>query len=97
MIMFSISGESGKPGTGIRIPGPPGPKGDRGAVGAKGDKGEDGKSGVQYVRWGRTTCPSGADIVYKGRGTYNEDFAHNFNSLFQEILRGKAGFAFYTT
>ena len=30
-------------------------------------KGQDGKSGVKYVRWGRTTCPSGVDIVYKGR------------------------------
>ncbi|XP_020625853.1 uncharacterized protein LOC110063227 isoform X2 [Orbicella faveolata] len=35
-------------------PGPPGPKG------------ESGKSGVKYVRWGRTTCPSGAETVYKG-------------------------------
>ena len=41
-----------------------GPKGDQGS---KGDKGQDGKSGVKYVRWGRTTCPSGAEIVYKGR------------------------------
>lgn len=22
---------------------------------------------MKYVRWGRTTCPSGAEIVYKGR------------------------------
>ena len=41
-----------------------GPKGDQGS---KGDKGQDGMSGVKYVRWGRTTCPSGAEIVYKGR------------------------------
>ena len=47
-------------------------KGDQGAVGrtgekgAQGEKGQAGKSGVKYVRWGRTTCPSGADIVYKG-------------------------------
>jgi len=40
-----------------------GPKGDQGS---KGDEGQDGKSGVKYVRWGRTTCPSGAEIVYKG-------------------------------
>ena len=48
---------------------PSGPKGDQGAVGKtgdKGDKGQDGKSGVKYVRWGKTTCPRGADIVYKG-------------------------------
>ncbi|XP_073248019.1 uncharacterized protein [Porites lutea] len=70
-------GEQGKPGTNKPFPGPPGPKGDQGAVGktgaqgpqgAKGEKGQDGagNSGVQYVRWGRTTCPSGAQIVYKG-------------------------------
>ena len=23
--------------------------------------------GVAYVRWGRTVCPSGAQVVYKGR------------------------------
>ena len=23
--------------------------------------------GVAYVRWGRTVCPSGAEVVYKGR------------------------------
>ena len=22
---------------------------------------------MKYVRWGRTTCPSGAQIVYKGK------------------------------
>ena len=22
---------------------------------------------MKYFRWGRTTCPSGAEIVYKGR------------------------------
>ena len=49
-------------------------KGDQGSVGrtgekgAQGEKGPAGKSGVKYVRWGRTTCPSGADIVYKGTG-----------------------------
>ena len=42
------------------------PEGDQGAVGRTGEKGQAGKSGVKYVRWGRTTCPSGADIVYKG-------------------------------
>ncbi|XP_078364890.1 uncharacterized protein LOC144649289 isoform X2 [Oculina patagonica] len=47
--------------------GPPGRPGQTGPEGAKGEKGQDGKSGVQYVRWGRTTCPSGAEIVYKGR------------------------------
>ena len=47
-------------------------KGDQGAVGktgekgSQGEKGQAGKSGVKYVRWGRTTCPSGAAIIYKG-------------------------------
>ncbi|XP_068731435.1 short-chain collagen C4-like [Montipora capricornis] len=70
-------GEPGKPGTNTSLPGPPGPKGQQGAVGktgtqgpqgAKGEKGQKGtaESGVKYVRWGRTTCPSGAQIVYKG-------------------------------
>ena len=40
--------------------------GAKGNQGDKGEKGLDGKSGVKYVRWGKTTCPSGAEIVYKG-------------------------------
>lgn len=56
------------------MPGQPGTRGQKGEVGRpgtgglqgpKGDKGRD-AGGVKYVRWGRTTCPSGADIVYKG-------------------------------
>ena len=73
-----FTGDKGKPGTNKPFPGPPGPKGDQGAVGktgaqgpqgAKGEKGQDGAgtSGVKYVRWGRTTCPSGAQVVYKGK------------------------------
>ena len=76
-LSFTV-GEPGKPGTTKASPGPPGPKGDHGAVGktgaqgpqgAKGEKGQDGtgNSGVKYVRWGRTTCPRGAQIVYKGK------------------------------
>ena len=70
-------GEQGKQGTNKSFPGPPGRKGDQGAVGrtgaqgpqgAKGEKGQDGvgTSGVKYVRWGRTICPSGSQVVYKG-------------------------------
>ena len=77
-------GEQGKPGTNKPFPGPPGPKGDQGPVGktgakgpqgAKGQRGQDGsgRSGVKYVRWGRTTCPSGAQIVYKGKETKKKD------------------------
>jgi len=57
-----MMGPPGKPGT----PGQIGPKGPKGDQGSKGDKGQDGKSGVKYIRWGRTTCPNGAEIVYKG-------------------------------
>ena len=47
--------------------GPSGPKGDKGKDGAGG-------SGVKYVRWGRTTCPSGAEVVYKGRNYLTTDY-----------------------
>ena len=70
---YFIAGDSGKPGSSVPVPGPPGQKGDRGTVGAqgaKGEKGQTGKSGAKYVRWGRTTCPSGAEIVYKGTSSY---------------------------
>ena len=77
-----ITGKPRKPGTNKPFPGPPGPKGDQGSVGrtgargpqgAKGEKGQDGagQSGVKYVRWERTTCPSGAQIVYKGKRKFN--------------------------
>ena len=73
-----FTGDAGKPGINKPFPGPPGPKGDQGAVGktgaqgpqgAKGEKGQDGSgtSGVKYIRWGRTTCPSSAEVVYKGK------------------------------
>ena len=75
--VFFLPGEAGKPGENKPFPGPPGPKGDQGQVGntgaqgppgAKGEKGQDGNgtSGVNYVRWGRTSCPNGAQIVYQG-------------------------------
>lgn len=54
-------GEVGRPGTG-------------GLQGPKGDKGRD-AGGVKYVRWGRTTCPSGADIVYKGEVGLQTNFS----------------------
>ena len=72
---LGILGDAGKPGTNKPAPGPPGPKGPTGSPGLqgpsglKGEKGQDGtgSSGVKYVRWGRTTCPSGTQIVYKGK------------------------------
>ena len=76
--LSDILGEAGKPGTNKSAPGPPGTKADKdpagspgseGPRGPKGDKGQDGAggSGVKYVRWGRTTCPSGAQMVYEGK------------------------------
>ena len=70
-------GEQGKPGTNKPFPGPKGDQGPVGKTGAKGSQGAkrqrgqdgSGRSGVKYVRWGRTTCPSGAQIVYKGKET----------------------------
>ena len=42
--------------------GPPGPPGPRGSTGLRGDPG----GGATYVRWGKTTCPAGAVLVYEG-------------------------------
>ena len=59
-------GPPASPGT----PGTPGEKGLKGDIGEKGmigPKGDMGSSGVVYIRWGRTTCPNGADRVYYGR------------------------------
>ena len=81
-LYITIAGEPGQLGGKKVIQGPPGPKGDQGAVGktgaqgpqgAKGEKGQDGAgtSGVKYVRWGRTTCPKGAQMVYKGNDFKN--------------------------
>ena len=75
--VFLLSGDAGKPGTNKPFPGPPGPKGDQGPVGrtgsqgpqgTKGEKGQNGTgmNGVNYVRWGRTSCPNGAQVVYQG-------------------------------
>ena len=77
LLFLPLKGDAGKPGVNRPFPGPPGPKGERGSAGSpglkgpqgtKGEKGKEGagKSGVKYVRWGRTTCPAGADVVYKG-------------------------------
>ena len=76
--VFLLSGEAGRPGKNKPFSGPPGPKGDQGPVGktgaqgpqgAKGERGQDGAraNGVNYVRWGRTSCPNGAQIVYQGK------------------------------
>ena len=66
-------GDKGDPGEW----GPPGPQGDRGISGPRGMPGPQGEQGAQgpptggavYVRWGRTSCPSGqgTELVYSGR------------------------------
>ncbi|KAK3746415.1 hypothetical protein QZH41_003079 [Actinostola sp. cb2023] len=43
-----------------------GPQGPPGKHGAKGPRGPSG-GGVEYIRWGKTACPSGVDSVYRGR------------------------------
>ena len=45
--------------------GPAGPPGGVGQKGLTGPRGEPG-GGASYVRWGRTACPAGADLVYAG-------------------------------
>ncbi|XP_031562347.1 short-chain collagen C4-like [Actinia tenebrosa] len=72
-------GLPGKPGQDGRD-GSPGPRGPRGLKGARGNHGVRGppgpkSGGVQYVRWGRTTCPSGASLLYRGR-IGGENHAH---------------------
>ena len=43
----------------------PGPAGPPGPPGVKGDPGTQ-PGGAVYTRWGRTTCPAGATLVYAG-------------------------------
>ena len=75
-------GDSGLPGP-QGLHGPQGAKGERGDGGEKGQKGDSGNPGPQgpqgaqgpptggavYVRWGRTSCPTGqgTELVYSGR------------------------------
>ena len=82
-----LKGARGIPGP----QGPAGISGPQGAVGDKGERGHPGLPGPQgeqgpqgpptgggatYIRWGRTTCPSGHNttLVYSGRagGTHNQ-------------------------
>ncbi|XP_020912364.1 short-chain collagen C4 [Exaiptasia diaphana] len=63
-------GQHGSSGT----RGSPGLQGPRGAQGLRGLPGPK-SGGVQYIRWGRTSCPSGANLVYKGR-VGGEHYSH---------------------
>ena len=67
-------GEDGNPGRDGRDgqsgpTGPMGPKGDPGQTGppgVKGERGLQGSSGTTYVRWGRTDCANGGQVLYSG-------------------------------
>ena len=63
-----LRGRDGRDG----VPGRDGVKGERGDKGEKGEKGETGTisqpkiGGVVYTRWGRKSCPTGAELLYEG-------------------------------
>ncbi|XP_019850451.1 PREDICTED: short-chain collagen C4-like isoform X1 [Amphimedon queenslandica] len=65
-----LHGRDGRDG----VPGRDGVKGERGDKGEKGEKGETGpvgqagpkSGGVVYTRWGRKSCPTGAELLYEG-------------------------------
>ena len=65
-----LRGRDGRDG----VPGRDGVKGERGDKGEKGEKGETGpvgqagpkSGGVVYTRWGRKSCPNGAELLYQG-------------------------------
>ena len=63
-----IAGRDGRDGR----DGAQGLKGDKGESGMKGERGPVGpqapkNGGVSYIRWGKTTCPTGATLVYSGK------------------------------
>ena len=66
-----VPGPPGAPGAqGSRgFAGPSGPPGPPGASGTVGPPGSAASCGQTYIRWGRTTCPSGqsTELVYAGR------------------------------
>ena len=68
-----VKGERGLQGSGP--PGPIGPKGDPGIPGPPGTSSRNDSGGTTYVRWGRTDCPNGAQVLYSGYASgsrYNE-------------------------
>ena len=67
MYIEVLRGRDGRDG----LPGRDGQKGKKGDTGDKGEKGETGPAGptsggVVYTRWGRKSCPTGAELVYEG-------------------------------
>ena len=64
-------GRDGRDGREGRMgpPGPPGPMGFKGVPGVPGPPGVPGlkgSSGTTYVRWGRTDCANGGQVLYSG-------------------------------
>ena len=62
-----LRGRDGRDG----VPGRDGVKGERGDKGEKGETGPVGQAspksgGVVYTRWGRKSCPTGAELLYEG-------------------------------
>ena len=62
-----LRGRDGRDG----LPGRDGVKGERGDKGEKGETGPVGQAGpksggVVYTRWGRKSCPTGAELLYEG-------------------------------
>ena len=53
------------------MPGNKGQRGELGSPGVPGEKDDDhytnGTTGVVYIRWGRTSCPGDARLLYKGK------------------------------
>ncbi|XP_048578123.1 short-chain collagen C4 isoform X2 [Nematostella vectensis] len=84
-------GKDGKPG----VNGPKGAPGAQGGTGARGPPGPRGSSGVQYVRWGKTSCPRSARLVYKGR-VGGEHFTHSGGAAQYVCLREKPQYINYT-
>ncbi|XP_048582455.1 short-chain collagen C4 isoform X2 [Nematostella vectensis] len=89
--VLMLKGRDGRDGR----DGASGPKGDAGPPGPQGAQGPQGISGggVQYVRWGRTLCPSYSELVYKGRMA-GEHYTHtgggvNYLCLTENPVYGK--------
>ncbi|XP_028518280.1 short-chain collagen C4 isoform X2 [Exaiptasia diaphana] len=95
-------GAPGKPGKDGRdgqqgLPGPRGSPGSQGPRGVQGPMGHPGpkSGGVKYIRWGRTSCPSGANLVYKGR-VGGERYTHTGGGSNYVCLTEAPKYASYT-
>ena len=83
------------------VPGPRGVAGRDGKTGPQGMKGDTGpqgppgprSGGVTYVRWGRTTCPEGTEVVYTGRAA-GSHYSSSGGSNYQRLTADPANFDF---